>query len=296
MKFKLLLAASLLALLSAAAFAQGGVEHLFEKGDRLSYNGYTITRTYKGGDETPLGTSRTFVRRGARVLASVEGSPHKEATRFFLFPLLGGRRKQLVVESYSGGGHCCTSYRIYDLSARFRTLFDGERYERPDDLGVGNEMRLLDIDRDGTFEFVQSVMTFDYFYASHAMSVFPEAVFAYDWRAGQYRPAGRAFAVYLLRDIGKKKQAVEKLNAQLHAGDGLQFRGMQGLKEIWFREEYFNAVANVLLTYIYAGHEAEGWAYFDENYRLTDKARLRADLLKKLSQSSIYRAIYSRRG
>ena len=43
------------------------------------------------------------------------------------------------------------------------------------------------------------------------------------------------------------------------------------LSDSHFRERYYKAVADVLLTYIFAGRREEGWSYFNKNYRLCDK-------------------------
>lgn len=289
MRHGLRLATTLLALLPAVARGQD-LERLFASGDSLSHDGYTVTRTFElAPGETRYGTSRTVVRRGRRVLARLEGGIHREATRFFLFPLLGGRGRQLVVETYSGGAHCCYEYHVFDLGPRFRKLFDGGAYSADE---VGYEMKLIDVDGDGVYEFAQNVMSFDYFYVSHASSVFPELVFAYDRRRGAYRPANRAHARYLLRDITRKESAAAELNARLEREGYARREG--GGRDFQFEEKYFNAVVGVVLDYIYAGREAEGWAYFDKNYRLPNKPQLRRDMRGKLSESVIYKSIYSR--
>lgn len=278
-------------LLTSLTFGKS-LEQFFIKKDTVSYNGYTVARSFKM-DEDTLTDSRTVISRGQKKLATIEGCCHRESTRFALIPLLGNGRKQLVVEAYSGGGHCCTSYYIYDLSARFRTVFDGDKYDSEQ---VGYEMELLDIDSDGRYEFVQSVMNFDYFYASHASSVFPEVVFAYDRRAGQFRPANHTFASFLLRDIRKKERLVSKLNengaslASVKNGSGSE----KALSDYHIRESYYHGVADVLLTYVFAGRKEEGWSYFDKNYRLRDKEQLRADLREILAVSTVYDSIYHR--
>jgi hypothetical protein len=268
------------------------LKEFFVNGDKVSYDGYTIARSFKA-EEHALNDSRVIVSRGQKRLAIIEGCCYRESTRFALIPLLDNGRKQLVVEAYSGGGHCCTSYHIYDLSARFLTIFDGSKYNVDQ---VGNEMELLDIDGDGVYEFVQRVMNFDYFYASHASAVFPEVVFAYNHRAGQFRPANRRFASFLLRDIEKKERIVSKLNedipslARVKNGGGSE----KTLSDVHFRESYYHAVVDVLLTYIYAGRKEEGWRYFYKNYNLPDKQQLRFDLRKLLAGSTVYNSIYSK--
>ena len=282
----------LLCLLVSFTVAQGQpLDSLFEKNDVAEYNGYRITRTFDKSEDA-FGRSRTIISRGKKVLARIDGYSYKDATRFALFPLLGDQRNQLIVESYSGGAHCCNTYYIYDLDLRFRVLFDGGDYG--EDVGYG--MELIDVNHDGVFELTQSVMNFDYFYASHAGSVFPEVVFGFDRRAAKFRPANRAFASYLLRDIRNKESIVSKLN--MDASSLARVRNGRGsamtLSDSGFLEHYYHGIADVLLTYVFAGKRDEGWRYFENNYKLRDKGQLRADLSKVLRDSIIYRSVYRR--
>jgi hypothetical protein len=272
---------------------QEKLDELFIKEDQINYNGYAVTRSFVKWREPPFGDSRTTIRRGSKELARVNGCCFRESTRFALLPLLGGDGKQLLVEAYSGGGHCCTSYHIYDLTDRFRMLFDGDDYTADD---VGYEMRMVDIDKDGVYEFVQNVMNFDYFWTGHAGSIFPEVVFAYDSAAGEYLPANRKFASYLLQDISDKERIVERLNENnaslTRVIDG---RGSEKtLADLRFRVSYFHAVVDVMLTYVYAGKREEGWSFFEKNYRLRDKEELRTNLGARLKTSQIYTFIYRR--
>ena len=273
----------LLGLLAASTAASGqDLEGLFSSRDTAAYDGYRISRTFDKS-KGAFGRSETVINRGNGVLARIEGFAFENSTRFALFSLLGKERKQLIVESYSGGAHCCTSYHIYDLGPRLRVLFDGDAYG-PDD--VGYSMKLIDLNHDGVYEFVQSVMTFDYFYASHARSVFPEVVFAFDDRTGKFRPANRAFSTYLLRDIKDKLQAADKLNYDL--------RGEPKADDVLFRQEYHHAFLNVTLAYLFSGNDSVGWIFFDRKYKLSDKEKLRLDLKRTLRESAVYRSIHSR--
>lgn len=273
----------LLGMLVPPTVARGqDLQALFDGNNIAEYNGYRITRTFER-DEGAFGRSQTVIKRGKAVLARIEGYAFENSTRFALFSLLAKERKQLIVESYSGGGHCCTSYYIYDLGPRFRVLFDGDFYGAED---VGYSMKLIDLNHDGVYEFAQSVMNFDYFHASHASSVFPQVVFAFDARKIRFRPGNRAFSGYLLRDIKNKLAAAEKLNGDLSRD--------RKSGDIWFREKYHQAFLDVTLTYIFAGDDRVGWTFFDQKYNLDDKNELRADLKKTLRESVIYKSMYSR--
>lgn len=270
-----LLVCAACALVSVRASAQT-LERAFIKGTRLTYGGYVVTRAVVERE----GESRAVISRGGRVLVRLtDGVPRDYATRIGLFPFLGRNAKQLVVEQYTGGAHCCTIYRVYDLGAELRTLFDGDEFGIDE---IGEDMNVLDIDGDGRYEFTQDVMAFDYFMTSHANSVFPTAVFAYDEGAGKYLPANRKFSAYLLRgvrrDIIKVEALTRRMTKEERAGG--------------FHGEHFRAVLDVLLKYVYAGEEEKGWAFFATHYALADKSEVEAGVKAKLLESAVYRATY----
>ena len=270
-----LLACVVCASAAVGASAQA-LERVFIKGDRLAYGGYVVTRTIEGAS----GESRAIISRGGRELVRLtDGVPRADATRIGLFPFLGGRGRQLLVEQYTGGAHCCTVYRVYDLGPELRALFDGDEYGIDE---IGEDMRIVDVDGDGRYEFTQSVMAFDYFMTSHANSVFPTAVFAYDEGAGKYLPANRKFSAYLLRGVGRDIGKVEALNRRLTRAERASV----------FHGEHFRAVMDVLLKYVYAGEEGKGWDFFATHYLLPDKAEVEAGVKEKLKESAVYRATY----
>jgi hypothetical protein len=274
---EVLLACAACALMSVCASAQT-LERVFIKGARLTHGGYVVTRAVVERE----GESRAVISRGGRELVRLtDGAPRDYATRIGLFPFLGRGVKQLVVEQYTGGAHCCTVYHVYDLGAELRTLFDGGEYGVDE---IGEDMRVVDIDGDGRYEFTLDVMAFDYFLTSHAGSVFPTAVFAYDERAGKYLPANPKFSAYLLRGVEREARKVEETNRRT------VFR--QPRVRQTFHGEHFRTVLDVLLKYVYAGEERKGWAFFEKNYMLSDKAEVEAGVKAKLLESAVYRATY----
>lgn len=272
---EVLLACAACALASACASAQT-LERVFIKGTRLTQGGYVVTRAVAESE----GESRAVISRGGRELVRLtEGAPREDATRIGLFPFLGRWGKQLVVEQYTGGAHCCTVYHVYDLGAELRTLFDGGEFGVDE---IGEDMNLVDIDGDGRYEFTLDVMAFDYFLTSHAGSVFPTAVFAYDERAGKYVPSNKRFSAYLLRGVARDARKAQALGRRLSKEE----------RASTFHGEHFRAVLDVLLKYVYAGEEAKGWAFFEKNYMLADKSEVEAALRTRLRQSAVYCAAY----
>jgi hypothetical protein len=250
------------------------LDNIFTKEDSLSYNGYRIEKAQAKGEESWFAT----LKKGNKAVAKFEAGWNKEWTNFGLFPFIGAEPRQLVVEQYSGGAHCCYSYWIYDLSgANARVLFNNDKY------GTGNQLTPVDLDKDGTFELKHSVMAFDYFHMSHASSVFPQAIFAYDKKSGEYRPANARFSSYALNGIEDDIKELETLKAE-------------GDRDELYTERHFSAVLQVALKYIYAGQREEGWAFFEREYRTHEgvsKEKMGAEIEETLSGEPVYKYIYS---
>jgi hypothetical protein len=252
----------------------GPLDAVFIKGDKLSYAGYDVERSVN----TETNESSARIRQKGKILLTLsDGGMGKDSTEIGLFSFLGGETKQLVVMQYTGGAHCCWIYRIYDLKPGLRALFNGEEYGIE---SIGYELHPEDIDGDGRYEFTQAVMTFDYFHMSHATSVFPSAVFSYDEERRKYFPDNRKFSSYLLKGIDEDLRKVEEARAQMD------------VKDIIARETYLSAVLQVMLKYIYAGRDTDGWQFYDREYKLFDRDEIKADIKKALEADPIYQSIY----
>jgi hypothetical protein len=207
---------------------------------------------------------------------SVNGWLGKDSTKFGLFSLLRGETKQLVILQYTGGAHCCWVYKIYDFRPRLHLIFDDEKYGD----SLGYELHPVDIDGDGQYELTQAVMTFDYFHMSHASSVFPTAVFAYNDVSHRYLPANKNFSSYLLGDIEDDLRRLASAKANLDA------------KAVAPHEEYLSAVLSVFLDSVYVGREADGWRFFNMEYKLSDRHEIKVDIETAFRSDPIYKSIY----
>ena len=251
-------------------------EAAYVDGDKLSYQGYDVERSVDASGHQSFAT----IKKKGRIIATLSnGGLGKDSTRFGLFSLLGDASKQLVILQYTGGAHCCWTYRIYDFHPNLRVIFDDESYGLE---YLGYELLPQDIDGDGKFELTQAVMTFDYFHMSHASSVFPVAVFSYNEKSRTYVPANRRFSAYVLEDIEHDLKALELASRDVNVED------------VNDKEEYLSAVLRVLLKRIYAGNEADAWKFFDTEYRLSDKIEFKNDIRQALRHDPIYRSVYKR--
>lgn len=248
------------------------------EGDRLSYAGYDVERSF----DAVTKVSSAMIRKNGKTLAAhMNGWFIEDTTEIGLFSFLGGGTKQLFIMQYTGGAHCCWVYKVYDFSPHLRLIFDGEKYGID---SIGNEMRRRDVDGDGVYELTQAVMTFDYFHMSHASSVFPTAVFSYDEKKRAYAPANHKFTSYLLEGVEEDLKRVEEERGKIEPDNESEIAN----------EKYLSAVLRVMLKYIYAGREADGWEFYNREYNLSNKGEIKADIRKALQTDPIYQSIYRR--
>jgi hypothetical protein len=247
------------------------------KNNLTRYAGYEINKNYNEKKEE---VEVTVKRNGKKFLGyKLKQVLSVQSLELGLLQLIPKKTKQLVLMEYTGGMHCCWTYKIYDLSPKFRKIFDGDEYSIE---SIGYELHPIDIDGDGVYEFTQSVMAFDYFRVSHASSVFPTVVFAYSKELGEYIPKNGRFSKYLLRNMSRYlKDAAEK---NLFYDEKTTKRFPQ--------DEYVQAILRVVLEYIYAGQKQKGFEYFEKNYKMSDKDEFRKELKETLQKDPIYQSIY----
>lgn len=251
---------------------EGPLSKFYLKEPQTNYEGYLISRIV---DEKTNKISLKIEKNGKKLLAYGIDNKLPQFLEVALYQLLPKRTKQLIVMEYSGGAHCCWSFEIYDLLPTFRKIYDEGNYD------VGYPLFPKDINHDGIPEIERTILTFDYFHASHASSVFPTAIFTYDRRRKKYTPANRQFSDYLLENIEHDIEAAQK-TISLYEG-----------KEVSeFEERYYQAIVQVVLKYIYAGQKEKGWDFFEKNYHASDKKNLRKDLQNALRKDAIYQSIY----
>ena len=240
--------------------------------DETKINGYVIKRECVRGENYDENCTLSIYRNGKRLQEF--DSERRNWLSYGFFNFLGGGASQLVIHSYSGGAHCCDDYYIYNLGPKFRELYMSGNYDSGNE--IGNELMPIDIDDDGIFEFQQRVMAFDYFRSSHADSVFPLAIFAYDPKKGRYELANRKFPKFVLDET---KKGSDWLTNHVPVPSGMDKRWLTRL---------------TFLNLVYAGNEKEAWKYFDENYWETDKEDYRREVKNVFRHDPTYKSIYSR--
>jgi hypothetical protein len=188
------------------------------------------------------------------------------ATGIGLFPLLGGKTKQLIISQTlpRTGRHW-----IVELAANPKVLFDSGDYE------VGREeLWAVDIDGDGVYEIGLFVTRFYLVFDQLSVSAtpLPTVIFGYDKQVGKYLPANHRYRDYFLKDIETEIRDLPTAAGELYLARRL----------------------DVLLQFLYAGKEKEGWEFFDKAYTLPDADKMKAKVREVLRKAPAYKFIRKR--
>ncbi len=127
-----------------------------------------------------------------------------------------GKNEPVVVE-YTGGAHCCWTYRVY-------TEQEGKVLETLLDVGNGYEPRFEDLNGDGIKEILASDDRLDYFDdLSHAVSPFLPMVLCYS--VGKFQDCSAQFPQvtrdWLNQELKKAQKETEKWNSEMRKGRAL---------------------------------------------------------------------------
>ena len=156
---------------------------------------------------------------------------------------------------------------LAELSPTYREIFSTITWR------VGREgadLGFVDLDKDGVYEITTGDFWY-YVFDEISMSETPviTVVFRYDKKAGKYLPANHLFPAYSLAGIDARIAAFPP-----HEG-----------------YNYLGARVDVLLHYLYAGKEKEGWTFFDRSYQAKDKVQVKAKIKNVLKDSRVYQYI-----
>ena len=241
----------------------------------LSWRGYEVAKRVRkvraGSSEYEADIEYAVLMKNHRVVATFDGDPGwRSEIRFALSPLLSGGSRQLVVEQTSNR---FWRYWVVSLSPDFEVIYDSDEY------GMIYELKTADPDGDGVRELVQSLGAFWFFSLpenaratlNNINSTRPEIIFRYDPARRKYVPANREFQALMLEDLAARAERA---------------RGLSGAGPC------FPAVLDVLLRYVYAGREDEGWAFFEAEYHAPDKDEVRAEVKKTLGRDPVRAATY----
>jgi hypothetical protein len=242
-------------------------------------DGYDIVRTKERIDSTTCIYSVLIQQNDSVKFRTGIGVYDSNWVIFGLYRLIPNGRNQVVIEEFTGGAHCCYMYWIVDLARPIKVVYHSDENETE----IGYLMEFEDFDGDGSYEFTQILNSFHYFdRLCGACSPAGMVVLKYSEESDCFEIANRTFPSVVLKDVEKKKAEVKALldTKKPHTWD--------------YSTELLSGALDVLIHHVYAGQDSIGWAYFDENYALSDKSEMKKKIQAVLESSVVYQQLYQR--
>lgn len=253
------------------------IEKLGLREDSIIYKDYKIYKVFDVIDTNYNIYYVEIFKNEKNVYHSEIGVEKSEYLSIELKDLLNKNSKQLILDFYSGGAHCCNTCFIYDLlKDSLHEIYNGNNY-----IGEVNGLITEDINTDNKFEIIQYYSCFDYFdRLCHAESPSAPVVFNYSEKRKKYVVANKLFETYLLKETKEFEKRVSPDLANF---------------EVKNYEDSCSVLAStlsILLDYIFAGKENQGWEYFNKYYKVADKDIMVKNIKKILSESKVYNEMY----
>ena len=178
--------------------------------------------------------------------------------------ITGEGNPDVVIETYSGGAHCCFSTIVYDLGPT-----PTEVLRTPESNCSGS---FEDLDNDGVMEFVTCDDLFSYQYCCFAGSPAVKIIMKYYPDEG-YLPASTSFRLLYAEDIANHTAAAEKAPP----GEYCEWD-----------ETNKCAVLPVVLDYLYSGQWDMAWSELDRLYPHADRETFKEEIIQAVGMSDLY--------
>lgn len=171
----------------------------------------------------------------------------------------------IVINTFTGGAHCCSSTIAYDLGA---TPIEILRTRESNYAGY-----FEDINSDGLQDFITADDIFAYAYCPYAFSPAVRVILMYDSAVGRYVPMSKFYPEQYADAIA------ESTTVATTAADG-DFGEWDGTNKC--------AVLPVVLNYLYSGQYDMAWTEFYRLYRGADADAFRAEIESTVNSSEYY--------
>lgn len=221
---------------------------------KLKYDGYEFIAGY---DTANYCSILRITKKGVLIN---QDSCTDRITSIEAYDLKGEDKKQILIDYYTGGAHCCTYTHFGEIRNNNLIIFDTIFWGN-----AGYEVK--DLDGDGTKEIFGSSDVFAYGFTNYAESRFPVVI--YKFEKGKLKFVNSEFPEIVEKDIKEIKK------------DLLDFikNGYECPKSD--TEDTFNTDAGTLKTllapivadYQSLGRIQEGYEYIDKMYKCPDKAK-----------------------
>jgi hypothetical protein len=235
--------------------------------ERTECYGEYVVRVWKSLDPMAPGYYRvaTVDRDGVRWLCEdwITGLGPQSGT-----DIDGTGYPDLILESYSGGAHCCFVTLVYDLAETLVAV------GLPPSPGGNAPGEFVDLNGDAVLEFVTRDDSFAYAYCAFAGSPAVLAILEYSPEDGKYVAASCRYPTLyedeIERDMGLARA-----------------RGCEGSDGGWDGTGKC-AVLPLVLDYLYSGDSAAAWAALATYYPEADRDTFRAEIESTVNESPYY--------
>lgn len=246
--------------------------------DEARFGNYVI-RTFRGANSEGC---LQIIKSGA-VIYSLSSSDFKIGNNFWHgtpvpmgTDITGAGRPNAIVSEWSGGAHCCFTLHVFELGKKFREIGKIEAYD-------GDGDNFVDMNHDGSYEFVGHDWELRYWKASFGESPAPPIILKY--RGSKFRlaldlmktpePTPEQFS-----DLIDTVQSDDKWSSNI-AWDCDQGCGIPPV--LWKN----------MLDLIYGGHADSAWKLFDESWpkKLEGKETFAKEFCKQLHGSRYWREL-----
>lgn len=172
---------------------------------------------------------------------------------------------EVIVETYSGGAHCCFGTQVYSLGPQPKLLL-----KKPESNAGG---QFKDLDSDGIYEFITYDDIFAYQYCPYAASPFVKSILVYDSIAELYLPASPQFPEEYTADILRDTEIAETVEV-----------GEYGEWD----ETTKCAVLPLVLDYIYSGDLETANTELQRVYPFDDANAFWDEIMLQIQDSPLY--------
>lgn len=171
----------------------------------------------------------------------------------------------LVVETYSGGAHCCFGTQVFSLRPTGAALI----LKKPESNAGGN---FENLDNDQVSEFITYDDSFAYQYCPYAAGVLVKVVMAYEAGQDRYLPASPRFPDQYVEEIAANEGRAQYAPGELGEWDGSNIC----------------AILPLALDYLYTGQPERAQTEFVSRYSGPDTIAKWSEILQVVQSSPLY--------
>lgn len=183
--------------------------------------------------------------------------------------LNGDGKPDLVVQGYSGGAHCCYTYRIVGLTQGLPLIRE-----------IHNQVPVVfKTGDDGKVELDTGDGVFDYFLVPHANAVIPQLFL---------RLEGNKLVDLGPEHLADYDREIEKARSELSAEELEKLKKSNYSEGMLFDQVLtVQKVMTIVLNYLYSGRQDEAWHSLDQMWPESDRERVKKLILERRSRGFI---------